>query len=203
MSPQPSPRSGRPAPKTDLLLDTLRRLGTARTNALSEATGIPCKQIPHMLETAIARGEVQVCKVTVPGSAPQNEYRLGSGVPVPAFVPLKTGRRVELTGSASAGKPPAPAADPADRIVHPFMMTAMPTPACAVTVRPGEAKAAKEAAPAASATLAAPATSASASLPPVAEGDLIERVGKMTAVEFGEFVGFLSRVWSWKAGLRT
>jgi hypothetical protein len=82
--------------KTDLLIQAIKRLGNdrfgnpvgIRTYELAQATDVPANSIQVLLVPAVKRGEIYVCKVSVPGRPPQNEYRIGGGVAAPEFKPL-------------------------------------------------------------------------------------------------------------------
>ncbi len=97
---------------TDKLLAVIDGLGTdkygnpvgIRSPALSEASGVPAKSITALLASAVTRGRVVVCKITIPGASAQNEYRKGGGLPPPEFKPLNTRR------NGAALRTPAPRA---------------------------------------------------------------------------------------------
>lgn len=84
--------------KTDQLLKIIDGLGLdnnfnpvgIRTKALAEVSGVPANSISVLLTPHVNSGRLCVCKITVPGSPPQNEYRKGIGVPMPEFKPLNT-----------------------------------------------------------------------------------------------------------------
>lgn len=135
---------------TDKLLAVIDGLGTdkygnpvgIRSPALSEATGIPAKSITALLGSAVARGRVVVCKITVPGRAVQNEYRKGGGLPPPEFKPLNTRRnhailRTPAPRAASApplSTPILPA--PADQIAPPVFLKSTQPAVVAVAKTP-------------------------------------------------------------------
>lgn len=99
----------RGATKTDALLRAIEGLGTdrnmnpigIRTRALAEKTGIPPTSISVLLAPHVASGRLWVCKVTIPGSPPQNEYRKGSGGVVVPPAPLNTRRAGIAHGPAT------------------------------------------------------------------------------------------------------
>lgn len=87
--------------KTERLLQTIEGMGQdkvsflplgIRTNELAKAADVNPNSIGVLLAPYIASGRIRCCKVTVPGKAPQNEYRKGIGVAAPEFTPLKTKR---------------------------------------------------------------------------------------------------------------
>lgn len=92
---------GQGATKTEGLLRIIEGLGQdkhsflplgIRTNDLAKSASINANSIGTLLAPYIASGRIQVCKITVPGRPPQNEYRKGAGVAAPEFAPLKTRR---------------------------------------------------------------------------------------------------------------
>jgi hypothetical protein len=107
--------------KTDTLLAHIEGLGLdkfmnpigIRTLALAEATGVPANSISVLLAPHVASGRLCTCKVTVPGSPAQNEYRKGAGATAPKFQPLDTRRTgVALRTPARAGAPAVPLSTP-------------------------------------------------------------------------------------------
>ena len=107
--------------KTDTLLAHIEGLGLdkflnpigIRTQALAEATGVPVNSISVLLAPHVASGRLCTCKVTVPGSPAQNEYRKGAGAATTAFKPLNTKR------SGIALRTPARASGPAASLSTP------------------------------------------------------------------------------------
>ena len=107
--------------KTDTLLAHIEGLGLdkfmnpigIRTQALAEATGVPVNSISVLLAPHVASGRLCTCKVTVPGSPAQNEYRKGAGAASTAFRPLSTKR------SGIALRTPARASGPAASLSTP------------------------------------------------------------------------------------
>ena len=115
---------------TDKLLKVIDGLGNdkfgnpvgIRSPALSETSGVPAKSITALLATAVTKGRVIVCKITIPGASAQNEYRKGGGLPPPEFKPLNTKRagvacntpaaRRAPSAEAAKGKLPPPAPPP-------------------------------------------------------------------------------------------
>jgi hypothetical protein len=97
---------------TDKLLKVIDNLGNdkygnpvgIRSPELAAASGVPAKSITALLATAVTKGRVVVCKITIPGASAQNEYRKGGGLPPPEFVPLNTKR----AGIALHGTPKPP-----------------------------------------------------------------------------------------------
>ena len=108
----------RRATKTDALLAHIRGLGTdkygapvgIRTTALAEATGVGTNSIQVLLDPAVLRGDLVVCKITGPTGRIEREYRAGPGVPPPAFVPLNTRRAGIAHGPATKPLPVTTAA---------------------------------------------------------------------------------------------
>jgi hypothetical protein len=107
--------------KTDTLLAHIEGLGLdkfmnpigIRTQALAEATGVPVNSISVLLAPHVASGRLCTCKVTVPGSPAQNEYRKGAGAASTAFQPLNTKRSgIALRTPARASGPAAPLSTP-------------------------------------------------------------------------------------------
>jgi len=104
---------------TDKLLKVIDGLGNdkygnpvgIRSPELAAASGVPAKSITALLATAVAKGRVVVCKITVPGASAQNEYRKGGGLPPPEFKPLNT-KRAGIARSTPAARR-APSADTA------------------------------------------------------------------------------------------
>lgn len=87
--------------KTERLLQIVEGMGQdkvsflplgIRTAELADRAGVPRNSVQALLAAFVASGRVRCCKVTVPGSPPQNEYRVGAGVPAPEFKPLNTRR---------------------------------------------------------------------------------------------------------------
>lgn len=87
--------------KTERLLQIIENLGKdkntflplgIRTSELAERAGIPRGSVQAMLAAHVASGRLLCCKVSVPGSQTQNEYRSGAGVATPEFKPLDTKR---------------------------------------------------------------------------------------------------------------
>lgn len=77
---------------TDKLLKGIDGLGNdkygnpvgIRSPELAAASGVPAKSITALLATAVTKGRVVVCKITIPGAThAQNEYRKGGGLPPP------------------------------------------------------------------------------------------------------------------------
>lgn len=101
---------------TDKLLKVIDNLGNdkygnpvgIRSPELAAASGVPSKSITALLTAAVGKGRVVVCKISVPGHQPVNEYRKGGGLPPPEFVPLNTKR----AGIALRGAPKPTAAGP-------------------------------------------------------------------------------------------
>lgn len=87
--------------KTERLVQIVEGLGQdkatflplgIRTSDLAERAGVPRGSVQALLAPYVDSGRLQCCKVSVPGSPPQNEYRKGTGVPMPEFQPLNTKR---------------------------------------------------------------------------------------------------------------
>jgi hypothetical protein len=94
--------------KTEQLIDALRKLGTARGQQLADATGIAASSIQGMLDGAVKKGEIIVCKVSVPGGhQAQREYRIGPGI-ANTFQPLNL-KRTDIAFHAPDPKQPQPA----------------------------------------------------------------------------------------------
>ena len=88
---------GQVTTKTDRLMNIIDGLGTdkhsgnpigIRTKELAERGDVNPNSIGVLLAPHAASGRILVCKVTTPGSPPQNEYRKGIGVAAPDFKPL-------------------------------------------------------------------------------------------------------------------
>ena len=119
--------------KTEQLIGVIRRLGRARTGDLAKATGVPSASISVLLAVAVRKGILTVCKVTVPGLPPSNEYRIGGGMAVPDFQPLKTKRIGVALGTAAhrnteASKAPPQPPKP-DSAEPPVFLNHQPQPA--------------------------------------------------------------------------
>ena len=94
----PTPRDG-----TDVarLLECISAHGPARSLQISEATGVDISSVTPLLASYVKSGQLVMCKVEVPGSRPQNEYRIGVGLAA-EWKPLKFG---------APRRPPRPGAD--------------------------------------------------------------------------------------------
>lgn len=120
--------------KTGALLAHIKRLGLdkfgnpigIRTSALAEATGVPKNSIQALLDAAVIRGDLVVCKITNANNVQEREYRAGPGVPPPQFVPLNT-RRANIAHGAITK--PLPVTTPAPAV-------STPRPAIAAIVTP-------------------------------------------------------------------
>lgn len=66
-----------------------------RTDQLRQESGLS-ENVSALLADAVKRGDLYVCKVSQEGKPPTNEYRIGGGVPVPDFKPLKVGKPVSV-----------------------------------------------------------------------------------------------------------
>lgn len=117
--------SGQAATETEALLRIIEGLGTdkvtqnpigIRTKALAEKAGINPNSISVLLAPHVASGRLWVCKVTVPGSPAQNEYRKGSGVAIPDMKPL-SGKRAGI--AVGAPTKPLPVTTPAPALSTP------------------------------------------------------------------------------------
>lgn len=87
--------------KTERLLQIIEGLGQdkatflplgIRTSDLAERAGVPRGSVQALLAPYVDSGRLQWCKVSVPGSPPQNEYRSGAGVATPEFKSLDARR---------------------------------------------------------------------------------------------------------------
>lgn len=124
---------GQATTKTERLLNIIEGLGTdkhsgnpigIRTKELAERGDVIPSSVGMLLAPHAASGRIRVCKVTTPGSPPQNEYRRGIGVAAPDFKPLSAKRAGIAIGPAT--KPP-PVTTPAPAV----STAAAPTPAIA------------------------------------------------------------------------
>lgn len=122
--------------KTERLIKHIAGLGTdkhgnpiaIRAKALADATGIGPDSVSGLLATAVKAGRLVMCKITVPGTQAQNEYRAGPGVPPPDFKPLNPKRAgIALRGTpkpATAGPTPLSTPKPAaGEIITPTFIT--------------------------------------------------------------------------------
>jgi hypothetical protein len=114
--------------KTERLVQIVEGLGQdkvtflplgIRTSELAERAGVPRGSVQALLAASVDSGRLQCCKVTVPGSPPQNEYRKGTGVPIPEFQPLNTKRAGIARNTAhvrpASSMPPVDVSRPADK----------------------------------------------------------------------------------------
>lgn len=100
---------------TDKLLKVIDSLGNdkygnpvgIRSPDLAAASGVPAKSITALLATAVTKGRVVVCKITIPGASTQNEYRKGGGLPPPEFTPLNTKRAGVACSTPAARRAPS------------------------------------------------------------------------------------------------
>ena len=105
--------------KTERLLQIIEGLGQdkqtflplgIRTHELAKAADVNPNSIGVLLAPYILNGRIRCCKVTVPGSPAQNEYRKGAGVPQPEFKILNTkrkpGSQIVARQGVSASPPP-------------------------------------------------------------------------------------------------
>ncbi len=194
--------------KADILIAEIRKhdKGILSTE-LAKATRIERNSITALLATALDRGDVTSCKVTVPGRQETNLYRIGCGVaPRPVPAPLNLGKQVHFSrGAVGNGTPPAPLPVP-KTIVHPFDDEIQPTR------RAGKRQAQREVAQNTRSAVLTPSLAspkvkgravaekpAPTDVSPLAGCDdsVIELVQAMDAEQFGEYVGHLSRAWSW------
>lgn len=74
--------------KTQLAYEYIVKKGSARQKEIAAEIGSSPSNIGVLLKPLVERGELAMCKVTVPGTPAQNEYRPGAGMP-DAFRPLK------------------------------------------------------------------------------------------------------------------
>ncbi len=112
----------KPTRKTDQLLAIIEGLGvdkfmnpiSIRVPDLARRSNIDASSIPPLLATAVARGRIVMCKITVPGKAkPMNEYRRAAGTSADKWIPLKTKRAgMALRVPARAGVPAVPLSTP-------------------------------------------------------------------------------------------
>lgn len=94
----------------------IKARGVARSRDIAEHLGIFAADMGAMLERLVNEGHLLVCKVEVPGSRPQNEYRIGSGMRAPAFRPLRSAskrppRHPDAPAPAALDSSPLPAID--------------------------------------------------------------------------------------------
>ncbi len=75
-------RTTDPHSTTSKLVEIIRPSGSERTADLAEATGLEPKFITALLTPRVKTGNLVACKIEVPGKAAQNEYRIGSGLPL-------------------------------------------------------------------------------------------------------------------------
>jgi hypothetical protein len=112
----------KPPSKTDQLLAIIEGLGvdkfmnpvSIRVPELAQRSGIDPNSIPPLLTTAVAKGRVIMCKITVPGKAkPLNEYRKAAGAGPHEWMPLNTKRAgVALRTPARPSAPAVPLSTP-------------------------------------------------------------------------------------------
>jgi hypothetical protein len=105
-----------PGSKTEKLVNAvLKSERPIRSNALAEITGIEKSLVTSSLIAAVKAGLVTACKVTVPGTPPQMEYKAGPGMPRTGETPLKT---------ALAGNPVIPVREAERKTIEtPFYLT--------------------------------------------------------------------------------
>lgn len=72
-----TPRAGS---TTEKIIDFIRKKGTARTDEIVSGLKVNKDSISTLIKPAIDAGLLLVCKVSVPGKQPVNEYRIGSGI---------------------------------------------------------------------------------------------------------------------------
>ena len=119
------------------ILAALRSLGTdtegrpisIRRTELAERAKIGQSNMALHIDPLVKSGDVYVCQITPNGTGrPVNEYRLGTGVPQPAWRPLDTKRRGVAVASAHlkaaptnkpAGSTPAPSSKPQPAVGSP------------------------------------------------------------------------------------
>ncbi len=114
--------------KTERLVQIVEGLGQdkvtflplgIRSSELAERAGIPRGSVQALLAPYVDSGRLQCCKVSVPGSPPQNEYRKGTGVPMPEFQPLNTKRAGIARNTAhvrpESSMPPVDVSRPAEK----------------------------------------------------------------------------------------
>lgn len=114
--------------KTERLVQIVEGLGQDKTtflplgirsSELAERAGIPRGSVQALLAPYVDSGRLQCCKVSVPGSPPQNEYRSGAGVATPEFKPLDTKRAGIARNTAhvrpEASMPPVDVSQPTEK----------------------------------------------------------------------------------------
>jgi len=114
--------------KTERLLQIIEGLGQdkntflplgIRTSDLAERAGVPRGSVQAMLAAHVASGRLLCCKVSGPGSPPQNEYRSGAGVATPKFKPLNSKRAGIARNTAhvrqASSMPPVAVSQPVDK----------------------------------------------------------------------------------------
>lgn len=114
--------------KTERLLQIIEGLGQdkntflplgIRTSDLAERAGVPRGSVQALLAPHVESGRLHCCKVTVPGSQQQNEYRKGAGVATPKFKPLNSKRAGIARNTAhlrpESSMPPAAVSQPAEK----------------------------------------------------------------------------------------
>lgn len=67
----------------------IKARGVARSRDIAEHLDIFAADVGAMLARLVDEGHLLVCKVEVPGTRAQNEYRIGSGMRAPAFRALR------------------------------------------------------------------------------------------------------------------
>jgi len=125
--------------KTERLLQIVEGLGTdanflprgIRTAELADRAGIPRGSVHGMLAPYVASGRLCLCKITIPGSPAQNEYRKGSGTPPPEFKPLNTKRNDVALRSRTPPGATAPLSTPRPSLaqIETPTLTKQPQPA--------------------------------------------------------------------------
>ena len=160
------------------IVAVLKALGTEkdgrpksiRAAELAERADVQHASLSSTVKPLLELGHITRCMVQ-PTKGPQTyEYRLGMGVPAPAFSPLDTKR-----AGMALGKPgkPLPVTTKAPTLSTPRPASAWP-PVPSLRAAAGMAQAA----------------------PPDDVG-VLERVQRMTEPEFTDYLRHLARVWSW------
>ena len=74
-----------PGSNTEAAINFVVNNGPKRSKEIAEAIGVDPSSVPVLLSLAVEYGTLVMCKVEVPGTVPQNEYRAGGGMPPPKF----------------------------------------------------------------------------------------------------------------------
>lgn len=101
--------------KVEIAIDFIAKNGTARTADLAKVSGIAQNDLASRLYPYVRGGVLVSCRVSQPGKASCNEYRLAGIVPANAWRDFKIGVFSEATLKAKPKQATPPAHTPADQ----------------------------------------------------------------------------------------